>query len=396
MSDLIDRSQRVLAVDSSLPKWQRLEEMLETFSGLELSGLDDDVRAEFEDGLSGLNLVLSRYDLQAGDDYSSLSDADLDAALAAVTGTAQQAIDNELVRILVDFDDHGRKLPVAAIEETRRHRELMIPKLIEAIREAAAEAQEGLLEGNAHFFAMFLLSEFQSEAGFQAILEAVSLPGELPFELFGDCLTEVLARILAQFCGDRQETLDDLIANRLLNEYVRWEAAQTYIYLIRDGRMQYGDAVQRLRDHLQRALDQDDFEIVTPLICELTKLGAQDALEEVREAFENGVVETFMIDYEGAKAGLVRGHTELKKSLDRCPPTGIADTIAELRTWASFREEEERKPPPAPRRSSNLDLGDAFPFESNRTTETGRRVGRNEPCPCGSGKKYKNCCMRAS
>jgi preprotein translocase subunit SecA len=24
----------------------------------------------------------------------------------------------------------------------------------------------------------------------------------------------------------------------------------------------------------------------------------------------------------------------------------------------------------------------------------GRRVGRNDPCPCGSGKKFKNCCMR--
>ncbi len=24
----------------------------------------------------------------------------------------------------------------------------------------------------------------------------------------------------------------------------------------------------------------------------------------------------------------------------------------------------------------------------------GKRVGRNEPCPCGSGKKFKNCCMR--
>jgi preprotein translocase subunit SecA len=22
------------------------------------------------------------------------------------------------------------------------------------------------------------------------------------------------------------------------------------------------------------------------------------------------------------------------------------------------------------------------------------KIGRNEPCPCGSGKKYKNCCMR--
>ena len=26
----------------------------------------------------------------------------------------------------------------------------------------------------------------------------------------------------------------------------------------------------------------------------------------------------------------------------------------------------------------------------------GQRVGRNDPCPCGSGKKYKHCCMRAA
>ncbi|MBN2302268.1 MAG: SEC-C domain-containing protein, partial [Lentisphaerae bacterium] len=25
---------------------------------------------------------------------------------------------------------------------------------------------------------------------------------------------------------------------------------------------------------------------------------------------------------------------------------------------------------------------------------TGPKVGRNDPCPCGSGKKYKNCCGR--
>jgi len=22
----------------------------------------------------------------------------------------------------------------------------------------------------------------------------------------------------------------------------------------------------------------------------------------------------------------------------------------------------------------------------------GKKVGRNDPCPCGSGKKYKHCC----
>ncbi len=26
--------------------------------------------------------------------------------------------------------------------------------------------------------------------------------------------------------------------------------------------------------------------------------------------------------------------------------------------------------------------------------ERGARVGRNEPCPCGSGKKFKHCCMK--
>ena len=36
--------------------------------------------------------------------------------------------------------------------------------------------------------------------------------------------------------------------------------------------------------------------------------------------------------------------------------------------------------------------------EREHKQETVRRdhpkVGRNDPCPCGSGKKYKNCCMQ--
>ena len=26
--------------------------------------------------------------------------------------------------------------------------------------------------------------------------------------------------------------------------------------------------------------------------------------------------------------------------------------------------------------------------------ENGSKIGRNDPCPCGSGKKYKKCCGR--
>ena len=37
--------------------------------------------------------------------------------------------------------------------------------------------------------------------------------------------------------------------------------------------------------------------------------------------------------------------------------------------------------------------GSAFAPESRRTTS---KVGRNDPCPCGSGKKYKKCCGGAT
>ena len=38
--------------------------------------------------------------------------------------------------------------------------------------------------------------------------------------------------------------------------------------------------------------------------------------------------------------------------------------------------------------------GDAGPVEPIRNM--GHKVGRNDPCPCGSGKKFKNCCGKSS
>jgi uncharacterized protein YecA (UPF0149 family) len=35
--------------------------------------------------------------------------------------------------------------------------------------------------------------------------------------------------------------------------------------------------------------------------------------------------------------------------------------------------------------------GERFPvFNANRD------IGRNDPCPCGSGKKFKKCCLKAA
>ncbi|MBS9767453.1 MAG: SEC-C domain-containing protein [Flavobacteriaceae bacterium] len=43
----------------------------------------------------------------------------------------------------------------------------------------------------------------------------------------------------------------------------------------------------------------------------------------------------------------------------------------------------------------NEDLlkNDEFENQSNAPISN-KKVGRNDPCPCGSGKKYKKCCLR--
>ena len=47
------------------------------------------------------------------------------------------------------------------------------------------------------------------------------------------------------------------------------------------------------------------------------------------------------------------------------------------------------------RRRLRSELGEPPLMEDYRGRRSRRKTGRNEPCPCGSGEKYKKCCLRA-
>ena len=40
------------------------------------------------------------------------------------------------------------------------------------------------------------------------------------------------------------------------------------------------------------------------------------------------------------------------------------------------------------------DINNEIKKNENFKKVSNKKVGRNEPCPCGSGKKYKHCCGR--
>ena len=33
-------------------------------------------------------------------------------------------------------------------------------------------------------------------------------------------------------------------------------------------------------------------------------------------------------------------------------------------------------------------------YQNKKPSIREQKIGRNDPCPCGSGKKYKNCCLK--
>ena len=58
-----------------------------------------------------------------------------------------------------------------------------------------------------------------------------------------------------------------------------------------------------------------------------------------------------------------------------------ADWLYELPQWDALLTEERRKELCKQQKKSG-------------TVVKEKKIGRNDPCPCGSGKKYKQCCGR--
>ncbi len=74
----------------------------------------------------------------------------------------------------------------------------------------------------------------------------------------------------------------------------------------------------------------------------------------------------------------------------------VVKILMNLRKQEDVKREETAKITGAALQAINsLDNGEQIKSEVNRTVvNEGPKVGRNDPCPCGSGKKYKNCCGR--
>ena len=66
----------------------------------------------------------------------------------------------------------------------------------------------------------------------------------------------------------------------------------------------------------------------------------------------------------------------------------IQEDTARMMLTVRFANQPPKREQVAKPTSTNMDDSDS----GHKTVRKGQKVGRNDPCPCGSGKKYKKCC----
>lgn len=324
--------------------------------------------------------------------------------------TQEAAAEVDLDQIVRDLNvDWYTTFPEAAIRAAQRHREAITPKLIEVLRSAAANAKAGRVPvGSAPTIALFLLAEFQATEALPAVIEAISLPDEDSYELFGELLTEDISRLLAIFAPHQWDAIDELIRNQQMSEYVRWTIAETYALLFRDDRISRETALDRLTRLLREAIDAQDYRIGPGLVSALLRFAPKECFDDIKRAYEAGIADDEIISLDSCRK-VIDGEEE-SKWFDSASlgPSQVTDTVSELASWGCFQpDEDEDEIDDAPLAWQRIDSRHS-PYPSLTTVHkpvepepmplpsTIRsdqpRVGRNQSCPCGSGKKFKKCC----
>ncbi|MCI8645197.1 MAG: DUF1186 domain-containing protein [Firmicutes bacterium] len=261
------------------------------------------------------------------------------------------------------------------------------PYLRAAVERAIAEQDELEDEYMLHFFALFFLGQFQDKAAFERIVKLASLPDYTVDFLLGSAITEGLKDILYNTYNGNLGLLKNSICNPEIDEYVRDAMLEVMGQLYLDGTLEKDDWQDFLKE-LVYLEDAEDIQTWTAgMIC---RCHLMELLPEVRYICKEGNLDPFVYGTYEDFVDEMFAYKEWDKSFCASPMS-----IWEIRNWATFEDPEKREYTEKDRKDFEKELK-AMMEESRQQYQANKKIGRNDPCPCGSGKKYKHCCLNRS
>lgn len=277
------------------------------------------------------------------------------------------------------------EFPEDELESILQSWEESLPLLIGALGKSLDEvdrvgpesAEQDLLP----FIFIIVLSARPTESAFPVLLRLAAHPQVE--ELLGDALLEILPGTIAACWDGALSPLEALVVNPELNEFARTSVWNAMLGLAAHDRISLADLGRELRAATTRGRDLGSailWGAIAMSVAHLPSLGP-DIVPSIRRAFDEGWIEEEAFPRSEFE-------TELAQAADRdwreeilllhCRP--VDDAMAELESWFATDPSEHM----------DGDDSDWHPPPVEQTASV--KIGRNDPCPCGSGAKHKKCC----
>ena len=284
----------------------------------------------------------------------------------ATINTAQDAI-----RAFADAYDEP---PNAALMWSLAHWNEAAPEFLALLEAYAAGAGDPNLEIDALFFIVHLCGDRGEKRAFRPLCQ-IMLDEERLIEILGDVATvETLKGVLIKCFDGDAAPLRTVIESTDAESITRGEALLALAWLARDGRypeQAFRDYIGQLFREMQPA--EPDY-VWYNLVVTAAVLGYQEFALTSARLIKDGLVPEEWLTAAELPDLLAAGDPAGKAGLEAEEVVPFDHVITALADWPwddDFDDEEEAVQEPL-----------INPL---------RHVGRNDPCPCGSGKKFKNC-----
>jgi len=300
----------------------------------------------------------------------------------------------EITQILKEIERNTGMFPRKAVETAMEAREEITPELLRILEDTIDRASEIVAEDEdgayfAHLYALFLLAQFRETRAYPLVVRFARLEGGLLDALAGDFVTEGLCRVLASVCDGDTVPIERLIEDKSVAEYARSAALNSLLVLVSEGAKSRDEVMAYFKSLFAGRLERSYSHAWDSLVACATRLHPEEVSEHITAAFEEGLVDEWFISPRNVERKLKEDKESILEDLRKGRHTYIENIVDEMAWWACFERPErpEREPrfPAAPRVLTEQPA----PSQPHRV-----KVKPNEPCPCGSGKKFKKCCGR--
>ena len=295
---------------------------------------------------------------------------------------------------LLDLGAARDHLPEEALHWLRDNWDVAGPAaslvLARCARDPESAADHDMIAG---YFLLHLMAE-KGEASGAAMLARLAKSPDGLTAIMGDAIDFTLTPMFISYFGKDARVLQEIVENASADWEIKACALTALAYAGASGMIDRA-ALEHWLIGLpvlweQAEADESCFDGFAHAVA---LLGAEDLAPLARAAFEGGLIHEVLLTREEFEEvyALAREEANPLATFEREGLAPFADAITSLAAVeAAIQMAAEESPE---------DYDDGLPDEDEAPQQTvvnpNRDVGRNDLCPCGSGKKFKKCCMAA-